>query len=134
MRYACVRCFRVSVGTLMKADSTAPAEADSRCVSACLHCLRSSRALHSSYVLKYTRAVGSVPSTAPVSPRYTSRGPCSTAAVDLMLQAYTEQLEPAAAVCMCCDRFGTRSEPPREPTLVFLCWQLQTLWNSDGMR
>ena len=80
MRYACVRCFRVSVGTRMKADSTAPAEADTRCVSACLHCLRSSRALHSSYVLKYTRAVGSVPSTAPVSPKYTSRGPCSTAA------------------------------------------------------
>ena len=38
------------------------------------------RSLQYSYVAKYSSAVGMVPSTAPVRPRYTSRGPCRVGA------------------------------------------------------
>ena len=67
--YACTLCLIVSVGTRMKADMTAPAEAEARWVTA-LGALRcSSRVLHHSYVVKYTMAVGMVPRIAPVKPR-----------------------------------------------------------------
>lgn len=74
--YACTRCFTVSEGTRTKDDSTAPADAEARCVTAEGAPLASSLVLHHSYAVKYSIAVGIVPRMAPVSPRYISAGPC----------------------------------------------------------
>ena len=74
--YACTLCLMVSVGTLTKADMTAPADADAKCVTALGRPFASSLSLHHSYVVKYNMAVGIVPKTAPVRPLYMSFGPC----------------------------------------------------------
>lgn len=75
--YACTRCLSVSVGTRTTAERIAPADADTMWVKAWGCFWASSRFLVHSYAQKYKNAVGMVPNTAAVRPKYTSLGPCT---------------------------------------------------------